>query len=274
MTDYRHIVYEPGKVARVILNRPRYRNAQSRVMLEEMDQAFGRAAADDEVRVIVLSGEGDHFSAGHDLGTPEEKADQDSRGFPDEGRGVYRRLRRLYLENTMRWRNFQKPTIAMVRGYCIYGGWMIASAMDVIFASEDALFLPSHFQYFATPWDVGPRKAKELIFEHRFLSAQEACSLGFVGRVYAGDRLEEETLAFAGRVAENDPFVLRSCKFSINHMMDTMGFTAEVEAAFQTYFINRYLDWSRYTRPVYEGRQLARADSALKNLELSRNRLQ
>ena len=271
--DYQHIRYEPGKVARVVLNRPRYRNAQSRLMLEEMDDAFKQAVFDDDVRVIVLSGEGDHFSAGHDLGTLEEKADQDTRGFPDDGRDVYRRLRQLYLENTMRWRDLQKPTITMVQGYCIYGGWMIASAMDVIFASEDALFLPSHFQYFATPWDIGPRKAKEVIFEHRFITAREAHAQHFVNRVYARNKLEEETLAYASRVAENDPFILRSCKFSINHMMDTMGFTAEVEAAFQTYFINRYLDWSEYKRPTYEGRTLARADTALKNLELSRTQL-
>jgi enoyl-CoA hydratase len=90
--DYQQIRYMPGKVARVILNRPRYRNAQSRLMLEEMDDAFRHATADSEVRVIVLSGEGEHFSAGHDLGTPEELADQQKRGFPTEGRGLYARF--------------------------------------------------------------------------------------------------------------------------------------------------------------------------------------
>ena len=271
--EYQHISYEPGRVARVILNRPRYRNAQSRLLLEEMDDAFSHSAADDEVRVIVLSGEGDHFSAGHDLGTPEEMADQETRGFPTEGRGIYKRLRMLFLENTMRWRNLQKPTIAMVQGYCIFGGWMIASAMDIIFASEDALFLPSHFQYFSVPWEIGPRKAKEIMFEHRFMCAREAHTQGFVNRVYTREKLEEETLAYANRIAENDPFVVRAAKFSINHMIDTMGFTAELEAAFQTYFINRYLDWSEYKRPEYRGRTLARADTALKNLELSRTQL-
>jgi len=272
--EYQHIRYQPGKVARVILNRPRYRNAQSRLMLEEMDDAFAHSVADDKVRVIVLSGEGDHFSAGHDLGTPEERADQQERGFPTEGEGQYKRLRQLYLENTMRWRNLPKPTIAMVQGYCIYGGWMIASAMDIIFASEDALFLPAHFQYFSTPWDIGARKAKEVLFEHRFITASEACAQHFVNRVYPGDRLEEETLAYANRVAENDPFTVRSSKFSINHMMDTMGFTSELEAAFQTYFIRRYFEWSEYKGPDRESRTLARADVALKNLELSCGRPQ
>ena len=150
---------------------------------------------------------------------------------------------------------------------------MIASAMDIIFASEDALFLPAHFQYFSTPWDIGPRKAKEVLFEHRFITAQEACAQQFVNRVYPREKLEKETLAYAGRVAENNPFVLRSTKFSINHMMDTMGFSSELEAAFQTYFINRYLEWSEYKKPVYKERSLAGSDIALKNLELSRGRL-
>ena len=149
---------------------------------------------------------------------------------------------------------------------------MIASSMDIIFASEDALFLPAHFQFFSTPWDIGPRKAKEVLFEHRFITADEALTQQFVNRVYPGDKLEEETLAYANRVADNDPFLVRASKFSINHMMDTMGFTSEVEAAFQTYFINRYLEWSEYKRPEYKGRNLSRADVALKNLELSSKR--
>lgn len=271
--EYQHIRYEPGRVARVILNRPRYRNAQSRLMLEEMDDAFIRSANDDEVRVIVLSGEGDHFSAGHDLGTPEETADRQVRGFPNEGSGIYKRLRNLYLEKTISWRNLPKPTIAMVQGYCIFGGWMIAAAMDIIFASEDALFLPSLFQYFSTPWDIGPRQAKEVLFEHRFITASEARALNFVSRVYPRDRLEEETLAYANRVAQNDPFLVRSSKFSINHMMDGMGFTTELEAAFQTYFIRRYFDWSEYKQPQVGARSIARADIALQNLELSRRQL-
>ena len=161
----------------------------------------------------------------------------------------------------------------MVQGYCIFGGWMIASAMDVIFASEDALFLPSHTQYFSAPWDVGPRKAKEILFENRFITAAEAKAQDFINRIYPRDTLEQETLAYAERVAENDPFVVRASKFSINHMMDTMGFTAELEAAFQTYFINRYLKWSEYKGMDYTGRKLADAKTALKNLELSRRQI-
>lgn len=269
--EYQHIIYQPGKVARLILNRPRYMNAQSRLMRDEMDDAFARAAEDDEVGVIVLSGAGDHFSSGHDLGTAEEMADRQERGYPTDRFGRYRRVRATTLENSLRWRNLPKPTIAMVHGYCIFGGWIFAAAMDIVFASEDALFLPSHVQYFSIPWDIGPRKAKEVLFEHRFMTAWEAYRHGLVNRVFPGEKLEEETLAYAQRVADNwtrDPIRLRTFKFSINHMMDTMGFTAELEAAYQSYFIVTEMREREIERDDKGG--IAQTRTALQNLELTR----
>lgn len=236
--DYRHIVYESGPVARIILDRERYRNAQSRVMIEEMDHAFAAAAEDDEVRVIVLSGKGAHFSTGHDLGTPEEIEDRERRGgLPDHLGGRYARTWEMFVAATLRWRNIPKPTIAMVRGYCIFGGFMFASAMDMVFASENALFLPNHTQYFPLPWDIGPRKTKEILYETRFIPAAEALALGFVGRVYADDDLERETLAYAERVATNDPFLTRMVKFSVNNAEDAKGFTHTIESAFHAYYL-------------------------------------
>ena len=77
MPQFEQIQYEQiGAIARLTMNRPRYRNAQSRLMREEMDVAFEHAVADPSIRVIVLAGAGEHFSSGHDLGTPEERADQ------------------------------------------------------------------------------------------------------------------------------------------------------------------------------------------------------
>ena len=269
--EYQQIIYQPGRVARLILNRPRYLNAQSRLLREEMDDAFARAMEDDEVCVVVLSGAGEHFSAGHDIDTPEEMADRQQRGYPSDRFGRYKRMRAITLENTLRWRNLPKPTIAMVQGYCIFGGWMIASAMDILFASEDALFLPSHFQYFSTPWDIGPKKAKEVLFEHRFITAWEACQYGFVNRVFPRDRLEEETLAYAERVAENytrDPFRVRMAKFSTNHMMDTMGYTTTLEAAYHSYCVMMGLT-DRPLPSVKEG-GVSQTPLARRNLELTK----
>ncbi len=232
---YQEIIYEPGPVARVIMNRPEYRNAQSRILLDEIDQAFAEAADDPEVQVIVLSGNGPDFSAGHDLGSPPELADREVNGWADDFVGVFDRQRDTRIANTMRWRNLPKPTIAMVQGKCIFGGWMVAASMDLIFASDDALFLASHTQYFSAPWDLGVRKAKEILFQNRFIPAREALELGFVNQVYPAEALERYTLAYANEVAEHSPMALRQIKHSINNMQDAQGFTTHINASFMTY---------------------------------------
>ena len=224
-----------GRIARVTLDRPRYRNAQSRRLLEQLDDAFARAVADHEVRVIVLRGEGEHFSSGHDLGTPDELADREARPWPEGQLGEQRRSWELNVANTLRWRDLAKPTIAGVHGMCIYGGWMIASAMDLIVASEDARFLPAHFQYFSVPWDLGPRKTKELLWKAEFLTAAEAHELGFVNQVVARDDLDGAVDDLAGQVARQDPFVASMIKRSVNEMQDQMGFRSSITAAHATY---------------------------------------
>ena len=249
---YRQIEYEKDdRVARVILNRPQYRNAQSRVLLEEMDDAFNVANADDDVRVIILSGKGEHFSSGHDLGTPDEKADAKVRPYGKGMRAIYERSRRLFLDNTLRWRDLDKPTIAQVHGFCIFGGWMFASAMDLIVASEDAMFLPSLLQYFSIPWDLPMRKAKEILFQSRFIKAEEAERLGFVNTVVARDRLEAETTALAKRIAETDRMTLKMLKFAMNNAQDAMGFRTAVRNAHSHHMI---LGVAGFLREAEEGK--------------------
>ena len=236
--DYEMIIYEPGPVARVKLDRPKKLNAQSWMMLIEMEDAFNRAIDDPETRVIILSGSGRAFSAGHDLDSEEAMADRKKRSESLNGFGRSGQLYDIYTLSHLRWRDLPKPTIAMVHGYCVFGGWMIASAMDFIFASEDAMFIPTYGDYFTTSWDVGTRKAKEILYENSFMTAEEAMTWGFVNRVYAADELEEKTLKYAGRVAEQDPFMTRTVKFHINQTMDNMGFTTSVKAGAE-YFLRR-----------------------------------
>jgi enoyl-CoA hydratase len=128
MSAYTTLLTEQtGAVRKITANRPDVLNAQSRILLEELDDAFIEATRDESVRVIILAGAGKHFSAGHDLGSPQEMEDQ--KKHPVEGfRDEYRRLSERFFENTMRWRDIPKPTIAQVQGYCIMGGMMIASA--------------------------------------------------------------------------------------------------------------------------------------------------
>lgn len=252
--EYRDIIFEPGEVARVILNRPRYHNSQPLRMVEEMDDAFACALDSPATRVIVLSGAGESFSAGHDIGTPDSIADREERGLGRDPESMYRSTRSYWYEASMRWRNLPIPTIAMVHGYCIYGGWIFASAMDFVFASDDALFLPSHTQYFTAPWDLGTRRAKEILFEGRFITAQEAFDYGFVNQIFSKDSLELEILAYAKRVAENDRFQVRQVKFSINNCQDTQGFTAFSDAAYQTFFLRHLTRNESFVGPEGERR--------------------
>lgn len=228
--EFKTLIYRPGPVARVILNRPEKLNAQNWNMLQEMERAFDLAVDDPECRVIVLSGEGRAFSAGHDLTSDDQHADVtgQARHLEPYNRGLL--SRDVYTDSHLRWRDLPKPTIAMVHGQCIYGGWMIASAMDFIFAADDAMFIPTYGDYFTMPFDLGPRKAKELLFANRFMTAEEAMQWGFVNRVYPAAALEEETMIYAARVAEQDPGGVRLSKFAINQAMDNMGFSTHVRA--------------------------------------------
>src|SRR3954453_23722020 len=218
------------------MNRPGVKNAQSGPLLRDLDAAFTRAADDRTVRVIVLGGRGDSFSAGHDLGTEEQVAERESR--PKGGTSIEDAFAYSwdhFVQMSRRWRDIPKPTIAMVHGWCIYGGWLIASAMDFIVAADDARFMTNLLQYFTLPFDVAPRKAKELLFDGHVITAAEAQELGFVNRVVARDRLEEDVLAQAHRIAEQPGFLLRAMKLAVNNAQDAMGFHAAVQAAHSHY---------------------------------------
>lgn len=234
--DFQEIVYEvrDGGVAVITLNRPRYRNAQSYRMLDEIDRAFDLARPDDDVRVLVVRGAGGVFSTGHDLGTPEGVAYREALGA-EPGIARYDEFKRYNLDLLVKWRNFPKPTVAMVEGYCIYAGWMLAACMDVVFAAEDAEFLGGFVEYNSIPWDIGVRRAKELCFESRFISADEAARYGFVNRVLPAADLEAETIAWARRVAENSPEALRMAKVQMNKAQDAQGFTNALEDSLGDY---------------------------------------
>ena len=222
---------EQGRIAIVSMARPRYRNPLSAQMMAALEEAFDAAAGDPEVRVIILRGDGPVFSAGHDLGSPDARESQTERDHESMARR-YGRTMGMDIEPHLRFRSIPKPTVAMVHGACIYASWMLASAMDVVFAAESTKFLATNFAYFTVPWDLGARRAKHLLFEGRFISADEAAEYGFVQAVYPDAQLEEETLAYARRVAENDPFQLRMIKHSINQMQEVQGFTAHIMSSY------------------------------------------
>jgi enoyl-CoA hydratase len=233
--EFHDIAYSTeGHVATIMLNRPRYKNAQSYRMLDEIDAGFVKAKADRNVRVLVIRGSEGNFSSGHDLGTEEALS---YRRALDAQPGIetYDQFKKYNLDLLVGWRNFPKPTIAMVEGYCIYAGWMLAACCDVIFASTDAEFLAGFVEYMSIPWDVGIRRAKELCFESRFITAQEAGDYGFVNRIYAPEALARETYAYANRVAENSPDALRFIKIQANKAQDAQGFQNALEDSLGDY---------------------------------------
>ncbi|MDP7085185.1 MAG: enoyl-CoA hydratase-related protein [Dehalococcoidia bacterium] len=240
--EYKRIKYEPGRVTRIKLNRPRYLNAQSHAMFGELEDAYDRACENTECHVIVVSGEGRCFSCGDDANglTPEsapclvtdETAQQLIERFGSE-RALWHQYN-IEHDYYISWWLHQKlprtpkPTIAMVHSYCIYGAFAHATGLDIIFASEDALFLGGLGK---ATWDLGSRKALELAYENRFMTAREALENGSINRVFPDhETLERETLAFAERLASEVPTHLQRIKQAYLQTLDCQGYTAAYEA--------------------------------------------
>jgi enoyl-CoA hydratase len=249
MTDEDVVLYERhGSIALITMNRPKYGNAQNSAMTYALDAAFYRAVDDDEVAVIVLTGAGKHFSAGHDIGTPERDIDQsfprvaglwwDHVGKPG-AESRFARESEVYLGMCRRWREIPKPTIAMVHGACVAGGLMLAWCCDLVIAADDSFFadpvvrmgIPG-VEYFAHPWVMGPRFAKEFLFLGERVAADRAYQLGMVNRVVPVAELTEFTLAMAGRIAEMPRLGLALTKKAVNQSEDLMGLRAGMDSVF------------------------------------------
>jgi enoyl-CoA hydratase len=237
-----------GEVGFIRMNRPEYRNAQNSAMTYALDDAFSAFAADEAIKVIVLAGNGKHFSAGHDIGTPGRDVDTsfprraslwwDHVGVPGT-EGKVAREAEVYLGMCRRWRELPKPTIAMVHGACIAGGLMLAWCCDLIVAADDAFFADPVVQmgipgveYFAHPWVMGPRFAKEFLFTGDRFDAQRALSLGMVNRVVPRDELEPSTLELAERIAKMPRFGLALTKMAVNQAEDLMGLRSGMDSVF------------------------------------------
>ena len=242
-------------VARIVLARPEARNAQDKPMLYALNAAFDRAAHDDDVRVIILAGDGPHFSSGHDLRDRSEISDFEPVGtWGGTGRpgieGYMASEHEIYLGLCWRWRNLPKPTIAQVQGKVIAGGLMLAWVCDLIVAAEDAEFSDpvvafgvNGGEYFAHPWEVGARKAKEMLFTGEPLTAAEAKQLGMVNRVVPLERLESYTLEMACHVAARPSMGLKLAKQSVNQMQDAQGLWPSLQAAMSLHQLGHSNDW-------------------------------
>jgi enoyl-CoA hydratase len=244
--DFETVRYErpEPRIARILLNRPDRANAQNMQMLYELNAALDQAARDDEVRVIIVAAEGKHFSSGHDLSGAADWAVEDVAigtwgGFRQPGmEGHWGREEEAYFGLCWRWRNIPKPTIAEVQGKVIAGGLMLVWPFDIVVASDDATFQDpvvafgaNGVEYFAHPWEFGVRKAKELLFTGRAITAQVAKDLGMVNRVVARERLAEETMELAREIARQPMMGLKTAKESVNQMQNEQGLYAALRSA-------------------------------------------
>lgn len=272
MPDYRYIRYElldDGLIARITLDRPRTRNAQNRGLLVELNDAFLQAEADDTVRVVILCGAGPLFSSGHDMGSREarEEYQPGPNQHPSvtinggQRKGAENRMLQewhYFFENTRRWRNLRKITIAQVQGNAISAGLMLIWACDLIVAADNAKFsdvvgvrmgMPG-VEYYAHPWEFGPRKAKELLLTGDSLDADEAYRLGMVSKVFPADELADKTLEFARRIAERPTMAALLIKDSVNAASDAMGFSEALRHAFHIHELG-HAHWAAHNENRY-----------------------
>jgi len=241
------ILYDEPRpaVARVTLNRPEKRNAQNMQMTYELNAAFDHAVRQPHIKVIVLAAVGPHFSSGHDLAGDASRTWRD---FPIVGtwaafdqpgaEGLYSREMEIYLEMTERWRNLSKPTIAAIQGKCMTGGLMLAWCCDMIVASEDAQFIctsskmgGSGVEFYAYPWEIGPRRAKQWLMTGE-LSAEKAERYGMVNELVPSADLEQRTLDLAERLTAMTSWSLGMAKAQVNHAQDSQGRRTAMQYAF------------------------------------------
>lgn len=236
-----------GAVAHVIMNRPKFNNAQNSQMTYALDDAFRRATDDDAIKVIVLRGEGKHFSAGHDIGTPGRDVAKtfdrrlllaDHVNKP-EAEYLYTREQEVYLGMCRRWRDIPKPTIAAIQGACVAGGLMLAWVCDLIVATDDAFFqdpvvrmgIPG-VEYFAHGYELPPRVAKEFLLLGERMPASRAYQFGMVNRLSTREDLLADVKKMADEIASRPRLGNWLTKQALNHVEDLQGKRTSMDAVF------------------------------------------
>ena len=219
--NFEEILFEEyNHIAKVTINRPRYRNAFTPKTVWEMTQAFNYCREALDIRVVILTGAGDKaFCSGGDMHVKGHGGYIGNDGVP--------RLNVLDLQ--MQIRRLPKPVIAMVNGYAIGGGHVLHVVCDLTIASDNAIFgqtgpkVGSFDAGFGASYlarIVGQKKAREIWFLCRQYSAVEAERMGLVNKVVPFDRLEDECIEWAETMIERSPLALRMMKAGFNAELD------------------------------------------------------
>lgn len=223
-----------GRVAILSFNRPSVLNAFDGPLVEATTRAMSELSADEEIRAIVVRGEGRAFSAGFDLKAGAATAGQ--RSLAD-----WRRVLEADFAFIMAFWDCPKPTIACVHGYCLGGAFELALACDVTVAAAGARFGAPEVRFgsgavaLLLPWIAGPKAAKELLLsgEDR-LTAERAQQLGIVNHVVPDGEEYDRALAIAGDMAAAAPDALRLTKQAINRSYEAMGLRTALAQALET----------------------------------------
>lgn len=226
--------------AYITINRPDKKNAMTNAMLDQLMDGYDRAEADDDVRVVVLQGAGDDFTTGHDLaevGTEYGETTLDAKGRPRKPSQRARLLHdKRYIERFERVFKFLKPTLSLVKGYCLGGGLYLAEASDLVIAADTAkmghpeqkLGL-SGAAYFAA-WEMmalGPRKARELLLLAQVWDAQTCLANGLVNKVVPLADLQEAGEEWAERIVRLPRDGIVMGKAATNLAMDSLGISSQ-----------------------------------------------
>lgn len=221
-SEFKHILYEKRNgVAWITLNNPDRYNALVHAMRIELKVALSDAGEDEKVRVVVIKGSGEAFSAGGDI-----------RAFidwkPIDVLKTYREVGTSFVLARM-IREMPKPVIAAVHGYCLGAGFELAQACDIIVASEDAIFgqpevnvgvIPGGGGTQRLPRLIGEKKAKELIFTGERVPAKELAKLGIINKVVPRDKLIETVNEFIDKIKNKSPIILGAAKEAVNASME------------------------------------------------------
>jgi len=213
---------------RLTLNRPAKLNALSGELVGALDAAIVAAAADPQIRVIVIAGAGRAFSAGYDL------TEEAERGIG--GPVAWREALAADVAATLRVLECPKPVIAQIHGYALAGGLELAMACDLVVAADGTMLGEPEIRYGSAPvtllmpYLIGQKKTRELLLTGDLIDAVEAERIGLINRVVPADRLAAEVDALADRLARTPPEVMGPTKLMLNRAMDAAGFRMAVEA--------------------------------------------
>ena len=219
--DFEEILLEEfNGIAKITINRPRYRNAFTPKTTLEMSQAFAWCREAQQISVVLLTGAGDKaFCAGGDMNVKGRGGYVDEDGVP----------RLSVLDVQMQIRRLPKPVIAMVNGYAIGGGHVLHLVCDLTIASDNAIFGQPEAGLGITPGFGGtqrlariiaPGLAKEIIYSTKNIDAAKAKEVGLVNEVYTQDELLPAAEKLANKIAKNAPIAVRACKKAINEGLD------------------------------------------------------